>query len=417
MRGTMPFSDPVAQVVQPPGRVSPLCGEFVDPALEAAFLADRQASVVQQQRLGLVIWAVLMVVFAVPDWVALGTVPAFWILTVYRVVFALLLALALVALARRPSLAHGSMMMWLALLGYPFFFLMYFLRPDIRALNTGMIMVIQLTLFLFMPIRVAFTVRVALFGAVGAALSVWFSDADLVAKIGTAFLVVMPGVVGYASALRLQKTERQEFVLRRQLQDANRELQAEVQQRIALQAELALQAATDPLTGLANRRALAERYAADAARSLRTREPLSLVLLDLDHFKRINDSQGHAGGDAVLQHIGALCVQSFRCLDMAARVGGEEFAILLPGATLEQAGVVMRRFLALLAATPALVGGRAVPVSATAGVAQQQTGESLEGLLARADAAMYAGKQAGRARVVLAPHEAPPPSDDRDASG
>ena len=402
----MNSSYPMTPIAALSERISPLRGEFVEPTMEAAFLADRQAAVVQQQRLGLVIWAVLMVVFAVPDWAALGNVTAFWALTVYRVVFAVLLVLAMLALARRPALADGSMMMWLALVGYPFFFLVYFLRPDIRALNTGMVMVIQLTLFLFMPVRVAFTVWVALFGALGAAVSVGFSGADLVAKIGTAFLVVMPGIVGYASALRLQKTERQEFCLRRQLQDANRELQAEVQQRIALQAELALQAATDPLTGLANRRALAQRYAADAARARRTQEPLSLALMDLDHFKRINDSQGHAGGDAVLQHIGALGARSFRCLDMAARVGGEEFAILLPGAPLDHAAVVMQRFLALLEATPAQVAGQSVPVSATVGVAEQRTGESLEDLLARADAAMYAGKQAGRARVVLAPHEA-----------
>jgi len=93
---------------------------------------------------------------------------------------------------------------------------------------------------------------------------------------------------------------------------------------------------------------------------------------------------------------------------MAARVGGEEFAVLLPDVDLQRAGTVLQRFNDLLAATPAMVGDQAVAVTATAGVAQHQPGEDLNALMARADAAMYAGKQAGRNRVVLVPADAAP---------
>lgn len=394
---------------QSPDRIWPLRGEFVEAALEQDFRVSTLSRVLPQQRAGLVLWAALMVVFAVPDYLALGAVPNFWILAAYRGVFALLLLGAAEAFKRRPALAlQGYVLVGLALLGYSFFFLLYGLRPDIRAFNTGAIMVIQVMLFLFVPVRVAMAAPVALFGAIGATLSVWATTADASVKIGTAFLVALPAVLGYAAALRQQKTERHEFLLRRQLLDANRELRDEVAQRVALQGELERQAATDLLTGLPNRRALAERFATESARAKRRSEPLSLAMFDLDHFKRVNDTHGHAGGDTVLRGVGEVCARSFRGADLAARVGGEEFAVLLPDAGLQQAGVVMQRFADLLAATPAMVGDQAVVVTATAGVAQQQPGEDLNALMARADAAMYAGKQAGRNRVVLASADAAP---------
>lgn len=405
----MSESTPAFAVDQSPNRIWPLRGEFVEPALEQDFRASTLSRVLPQQRAGLVLWAALMVVFAVPDYLALGTVPNFWILAAYRGVFALLLLGAAEAFKRRPNLAlQGYVLVGLALLGYSFFFLLYGLRPDIRAFNTGAIMVIQVMLFLFVPVRVAMAAPVALFGAIGATLSVWATTADASVKVGTAFLVALPAVLGYAAALRQQKTERLEFLLRRQLLDANRELKDEVVRRVALQGELERQAFTDLLTGLPNRRALAERFATESARAQRRSEPLSLAMFDLDHFKRVNDTHGHAGGDAVLRGVGEVCARSFRGADMAARVGGEEFAVLLPDVDLQRAGTVLQRFNDLLAATPAMVGDQAVAVTATAGVAQHQPGEDLNALMARADAAMYAGKQAGRNRVVLVPADAAP---------
>ncbi|RID97120.1 GGDEF domain-containing protein [Simplicispira hankyongi] len=405
----MSESTPAFAVDQSPDRIWPLRGEFVEPALEQDFRASTLSRVLPQQRAGLVLWAALMVVFAVPDYLALGAVPNFWILAAYRGVFALLLLGAAEAFKRRPNLAlQGYVLVGLALLGYSFFFLLYGLRPDIRAFNTGAIMVIQVMLFLFVPVRVAMAAPVALFGAIGATLSVWATTADASVKVGTAFLVALPAVLGYAAALRQQKTERLEFLLRRQLLDANRELKDEVVRRVALQGELERQAFTDLLTGLPNRRALAERFATESARAQRRSEPLSLAMFDLDHFKRVNDTHGHAGGDAVLRGVGEVCARSFRGADMAARVGGEEFAVLLPDVDLQRAGTVLQRFNDLLAATPAMVGDQAVAVTATAGVAQHQPGEDLNALMARADAAMYAGKQAGRNRVVLVPADAAP---------
>jgi diguanylate cyclase (GGDEF)-like protein len=386
-----------------PGEIGPLLGEFADAALERDFRSATLGRVLPQQRAGLWLWAALMVAFAVPDYLALGPVPQFWGLAAYRGLFAILLVAGAHALGRWPWLAlQGWLLMALALMGYPFFFLLYWLRPEIRAFNTGAIMVIQVMLFLFIPVRVVLAVPVALFGAVGATLAVGATTGDPTLRVGTGFLVALAAVLGYFAALRQQKTERQEFLLRRQLEGANRQLQSEVDRRVALQAELERLAATDLLTGLANRRVLAERFSLEAARAQRSGEPLALAVFDLDHFKRVNDSHGHAGGDAVLRSVGELCQRCFRGADMAARTGGEEFAVLLPGAGLAQAAGVMQRFAEQLSATSVAFGGAVLHVTATIGVAQQRPDEGLDALMARADVAMYLGKNLGRDRVELA---------------
>ena len=143
------------------------------------------------------------------------------------------------------------------------------------------------------------------------------------------------------------------------------------------------------------------RLKAELARVQRNGEALSLSMFDLDYFKQVNDHHGHAAGDAVLRSVGQLCARSFRGQDMAARVGGEEFLVLLPGALAEQAAVVMQRFASTLADTDIDIGTQTIRVTATVGVVQQ-AGESLDALMARVDSLMYAGKQAGRNRVVLA---------------
>ena len=152
---------------------------------------------------------------------------------------------------------------------------------------------------------------------------------------------------------------------------------------------------------LPNRRAFVARLKAELARVQRNGEALSLSMFDLDYFKQVNDHHGHAAGDAVLRSVGQLCARSFRGQDMAARVGGEEFLVLLPGAQASQAAVVMQRFASTLADTDIDIGTQTIRVTATVGV-EQQTGESLDALMARVDSLMYAGKQGGRNRVVLA---------------
>jgi diguanylate cyclase (GGDEF)-like protein len=160
-------------------------------------------------------------------------------------------------------------------------------------------------------------------------------------------------------------------------------------------------ARTDPLTGLANRRHAIERLHDEARRAQRGQGSFALVLVDLDHFKLVNDTHGHACGDHVLRHAAALLAASVRALDVAARWGGEEFLLILPGTETPGAVTVAEKVRAQLAGGEVTWQGELLRVTATFGVASCADGD-VDGCLRAADAALYAGKEAGRNRVVAA---------------
>ena len=178
----------------------------------------------------------------------------------------------------------------------------------------------------------------------------------------------------------------------------------DISQRRSLERELARQALTDGLTGLRNRRAFEDDIAVEVARHRRSGRPLSLIVADLDHFKRINDTWGHDTGDAVLRGFAEVCRKAIREGDLACRIGGEEFAILLPDTPLETAAVVAERLRAEVedAAIP-LLGSAAVSYSISAGVAELDvTDVGARQFFKRADAALFRAKAHGRNRVERA---------------
>lgn len=156
----------------------------------------------------------------------------------------------------------------------------------------------------------------------------------------------------------------------------------------------------DELTGAYNRRFLMETLARERSRAERLAEPFSVCLLDIDHFKSINDGFGHSAGDAVLRHFAALAPRGLRGVDTFGRFGGEEFLLVLPDTDRNGALAAAERVRAATeaAAFPGLPPDKRITV--TAGVATHAKGEDVSSLLARADDALYQGKHAGRNRVV-----------------
>jgi len=166
---------------------------------------------------------------------------------------------------------------------------------------------------------------------------------------------------------------------------------------------------TDLLTGLPNRRQLEGRLRDELTRAARYGEPVSCLFLDMDHFKRINDTHGHAAGDHLLQAVAQRIREQLRASDLVARYGGEEFAVLLPHTCLGDAQLLAERIRAAVAAAPLHLGAeRSAQATVSIGVAESRPNGLREDfavmgeeLLAAADAALYAAKNAGRDRVVV----------------
>jgi diguanylate cyclase (GGDEF)-like protein/PAS domain S-box-containing protein len=183
----------------------------------------------------------------------------------------------------------------------------------------------------------------------------------------------------------------------------------DITERVLLSQELKLQASTDDLTGVANRRSLMQRLALEFDRVQHLpAHRCALLAVDLDLFKQVNDRHGHAAGDTVLQHVATLMRNLTRQHDLVARSGGEEFTLLLPDTGADEAAALAERLRAGLQAQPARhagpTGDMTLPVTVSVGVSLILPGDaSLDAALARADAALYQAKADGRNRVCVAP--------------
>ena len=209
--------------------------------------------------------------------------------------------------------------------------------------------------------------------------------------------------------VRLREREAELRVTHEALDALAQELDARVRARTdeLLQANQRLEAlaAVDPLTGVANRRHFFELGRAEISRAKRQRQPLSVVMFDIDFFKTVNDRHGHEAGDKTLIAVATTLAGHLRAGDIFARLGGEEFILMLPGQGVDDARATADRLRRLVAELPGRAG--AIGVTVSGGVASiEDDADEIEDLLRRADAALYAAKRDGRNRIAV---------DDRDA--
>ncbi|MCK8785190.1 diguanylate cyclase [Roseomonas sp. NAR14] len=180
------------------------------------------------------------------------------------------------------------------------------------------------------------------------------------------------------------------------------ELLAEVEALRAENRALAQLATTDPLLGIPNRRGFARLAGAEHRRLRRERDRNTVLLLDIDHFKSINDTHGHASGDAVLRRIARTLQATLRPGDHLARHGGEEFAVLLPRTGLERGQEMAEALRLAVAETPVALPAATLRVAISGGVTEWAPDEGIDEALARADRHLYVAKQSGRNRMVAA---------------
>jgi diguanylate cyclase (GGDEF)-like protein len=176
-----------------------------------------------------------------------------------------------------------------------------------------------------------------------------------------------------------------------------------------LRNEVADLALLDDLTGVGNRRQLLARLSEECARSERNGEPFALLVIDLDGFKQVNDTHGHAAGDACLQHFTLMAQTRLRPGDLLARAGGDEFCVVLPSSTLREGAMIARRVLDVCRQDAEGCSGTDIPIAVSIGVAQwtADIGAFPDRLIAAADLALYAAKQDGKNRYAT--HDPSPP--------
>ena len=169
------------------------------------------------------------------------------------------------------------------------------------------------------------------------------------------------------------------------------------------QIQLQEQATTDSLTGIFNRRHFLELAEREFQRTLRYKDDLSLLMIDLDFFKKVNDHHGHAAGDKVLIGFTDICRKNLREIDIFGRLGGEEFAILLPQTSINEAKITAERLRSLVAQSDMDTGNQKLRMTISIGVASLKPEEDkLSAVLKRADDAVYEAKRNGRNQVALA---------------
>ncbi|MEB3733403.1 GGDEF domain-containing protein [Halopseudomonas pachastrellae] len=320
-------------------------GEFVDAATEHAFRAHSEPLMARALRRAVLVWALLVVLFGALDYPALGWTAEFQVLFGWRLATGLILVFFYFQVRRKPALATaGYAVTAVEIFGSVLFFLLYFLRHDIVTLGyRGGCCVLAGAVHVHPQPGIS-VVAGCRFIIAGMLFCVAINGFGIETLVGLTFMLMLPTVVGFFTALRWQVAQRQHYALLMQVMTINSDLQSEVRRREALEVELKRQATTDPLTGrLFNRRQYEMLFQRERERCNRLHQQMSLCIMDLDHFKRINDEHGHDVGDAVLRHVAQQLSCSLRHSDVVGRFGGEEFVLVLPDTGLEQAVAVLNR--------------------------------------------------------------------------
>lgn len=277
-------------------------------------------------------------------------------------------------------------------------------------------------LWIAFPVFLGSLISISLYqgprGTAGAALSFGAGALTVIALHGFTFAPdtrLLTSALAMSSLgiylLLVAEAARQRGLKLRHAREALREkeqaLQRQLQANQSLQQQLLEQANRDALTGLFNRRYLDATILRELARSQRESQPLSLLIMDIDHFKQVNDRHGHQAGDEVLRQVAQALAAGARQSDVVCRYGGEEYLVLLPNVTCHTAQVRAEAYRAAVQALPIPFGPEILHVTISIGVATfPQHGQTAQALIQQADAALYQAKQLGRNRVVVAQNQA-----------
>lgn len=384
--------------------VNRLTGQFCDHSIESAYRSSIKTRVRIESRLVLLLVCFVFGMFAISDYQILGLTREFYLLIIMRVSvvsFCLLFAFILGhwgGYSRRVWL--HALPPWILAIGI---ILIVPLRPESLGTQVVAVVVANMAFYLLIPNLLTVATFASLFLNIGFLIAaVMFANLSPEGTLRIALLLIMANVVGYFALRRLEILQRQQFALLNEEQGRNRDLIKEIGHRKSLEAQLRMVAERDSLTGLNSRSHFMKLAEALLQSSQQAELPFSLFMIDVDHFKVINDTWGHTRGDYVLTKIAEVCEHSLRSTDVIGRFGGEEFVVALPNASPAAAQALAERLKKNIADLRLDDDMRDLELSITVGVAVSENDDSdLESLISRADEMLYIGKRDGRNRVVM----------------
>ena len=377
-----------------------MSAEFVDPALEREFQLHHLDSTARRAISTSVVGASSCFVFTVSDFTRLGFGSHFVLLLALRSLVLLASVLFAMAVRRNPvrSLSWKFVSTLESAVLAVLFVVMAF-RPEETEVNNLGISVTIIAMFLLVPNRfpAAFAISVATV-VIDLGLAVTLVDSPLSRQIPSALTLVSFLVIGAMSANQLQRARREEFLSLRNARTSNDLLIEEIGRRRVLEDELTWMATHDALTDLLNRRAFYELAEREAVRARRTNLPVSILVIDADEFKAVATVITPA---TALRRIAATCRQHLRADDVVGRVGGEEFAVVMPGANSALAHHVAERLRVAVTEAPIDHPDGPINLSVSIGVTEYRVWhEAMLDAIQRADEAMYLAKTTGRNCVV-----------------
>lgn len=381
--------------------LSPLTGEFRDAATEVAFREYIRPHWVRDTRRAFTMAALFYLAFAITDYLMLGAGDQYEIVLITRVmVTGCGLLIAFTADRYWHLLVDGitpTLVVGLAMAG---FLSITLLRPFDAGWHGMSMMVMLLGTYAFIPNRFLPILAVALISTLAfLVLMVDHFELSFRQVLVMCLLFLGMNMFGAFSAYRISRLTRENFRDAQTLRHANKRLTEEVSARKRLEKDLIAQVHHDELTGVTNRRRFHELARQRMRQAEESGAALSLLMLDVDYFKQINDTYGHLRGDEVLKALARVCQAHMGEEEVLARVGGEEFALLLPGIDAEAAGRLAEQIRLSVWQSPVSLVDTAIHITVSIGVAQWHVGESLAELLGSADQALQAAKYQGRNRV------------------
>ncbi|WP_018623564.1 GGDEF domain-containing protein [Kangiella aquimarina] len=380
-----------------------LTGQFNNTNNETNYRNSIKKRVRFETRVALIVVAMLFAVFGITDYNLLGLTREYYLLLAMRItVVSSCLVLAYV-IGRcggytRKAWLH-ALPLWIVAIGIV---LIVPLRPESLSTQVTAVVVAIMAFYLLIPNLLTVSFWASLFLSVAfVSAAVVFAGISPAMSLRIGLLLIVANVVGYSALLRIEFLQRKQYALLNEEREQNKELQVEIAHRKSLEEQLRMVAEKDALTGVDSRAHFMKRAEALLRRSQFDKSDFCLFMIDVDHFKRVNDTWGHTCGDQILTRIVEVCQQTLRPLDIIGRFGGEEFVVGLPNTSVSDAKTVAERLRDNVTRLRLEGGMSELQLSVTIGIAIAEPDDDLDALIARADNRLYIGKREGRNRVVI----------------